>query len=134
MRILPVFLFPPLAHLPYVRGQNLLTYRDQTVLFFNDPIDYITATFPRTVDPGFPRSSYPMSIPGTYSQVDAETLYPWKHEWPRHLVFFSALLRRQGVQEIWEEKGYVKVWAGGSEWEGEGERKGSVQVWSWQDR
>jgi len=57
--------------------------------------------------------------------------YPWKHEWPRHLVFFGALLQRQGVQDILEEKGYKKVWAGGSEWEGEGERKGGVQVWSW---
>jgi len=128
----PIFL-RLLHNLLYTRGQNLLTYRDQTDLFFNEPIDYITTAFPRNVDPGFPRSPYPTSIPDTYPQANTEMSYPWKHEWPRHLVFFGALLRRQGVREILEEKGYKKVWAGGSEWEGEGERKGGVQVWSWRD-
>lgn len=131
MRNLTNFSSPPYITLLYTRGQNLLTYRDQTDLFFNEPIDYITTTFPRNVDPGFPRSPYPTSIPDTYPQVATEMPYPWKHEWPRHLVFFGALLRRKGMQEILEEKGYKKVWAGGSEWEGEGQRKGGVQVWSW---
>jgi len=86
---LPVFL-RLLHNLFYTRGQDLLTYRDQTDLFFNEPIDYITTVFPRNVDPGFPRSPYPTSIPDTYPQANTEMSCPWKHEWPHHLVFFGA--------------------------------------------
>ncbi|KAF5358067.1 hypothetical protein D9756_001353 [Leucocoprinus leucothites] len=123
---------------PPLQGQNLSLYRDQTDLFFDKPIDYIITAFPKTVDPKFPRSSYPASIPGTpqppSSQADSGVLYPWRHEWPRHLVFFGVLLQRQGMREILEEKGYVEAWKGGREWEGEGERMGGVRVWSWQDQ
>ncbi|KXN91514.1 GPI mannosyltransferase 3 [Leucoagaricus sp. SymC.cos] len=118
---------------PPLQGQNLTLYRDQTDLFFDSPLDYIASTFPRIVNPEFPRSTYPASAPETPSPNDSGILYPWKHEWPRYLVFFGALLQREGVQEVFEEKGYVEVWRKGREWEGEGERKGGVCVWSWQD-
>ncbi|KAJ3567955.1 hypothetical protein NP233_g6034 [Leucocoprinus birnbaumii] len=121
---------------PPLRGQNLSEYRDQTDLFFDDPLSYINTVFPNTVNPEFPRSSYPASLPGTKPQINSGevALYPWKHEWPRHLVFFGVLLKREGVREALEEKGYAQVWKGGREWEGEGERKGGVQIWSWQDQ
>jgi phosphatidylinositol glycan class B len=99
---------------------------------------YIISTFPSAVDLEFPRSPYPTSLPGSQpwqDDNDAEVpIYPWKHTWPRHLVFFGAFLQREGMKELFEEKGYVEVWKKGREWEGEGERKGGVRVWSWQDR
>lgn len=118
-----------------IRGQNLSTYRDQTDIFFDSPLTYITLTFPEVVDRAFPLSPFPTSKPGL-SPLDfngAEELYPWQHSWPRHLVFFGALLQKPGVKGILEQNGYVETYYRGREWEGEGERKGGVRVWSWQN-
>ncbi|KAG6837257.1 hypothetical protein H0H93_012262 [Arthromyces matolae] len=115
---------------PPLQGQNLSTYRDQTDVFFSSPIEYIQTRFPSHVRPTFPASPVPTSIPGA-PQIDNE--YPWKHEWPRYLVFFGALLETEGIAELLEAKGYRQVWKRGREWEGEGQRKGGVRVWEWHE-
>jgi phosphatidylinositol glycan class B len=114
------------------RNQELATYRDQTGVFFDSPHDYLQTYFPSKVNPLFPPSPFPTSIPGvpapSLSNSDA---YPWTHEWPRYLVFFGALLREEGVRTLLEEKGFREVWKKGREWEGEGYRTGGVRVWKW---
>ena len=55
----------------------------------------------------------------------------WEHTWPRYIVLFGALLKEPGIQALFEENGYVEVWKGGREWEGEGKRKGGVRVWTY---
>ncbi|KAF9448878.1 glycosyltransferase family 22 protein [Macrolepiota fuliginosa MF-IS2] len=119
---------------PPLHGQELSTYRDQTDIFFDSPRTYITSTFPDDVNPEFPRSPYPASTPGVppLSSSDGGG-YPWRHTWPRYLVFFGALLDKPGMMELLEEKGYVEVWRRGRDWEGGGERTGGVRVWRWQD-
>jgi phosphatidylinositol glycan class B len=115
------------------RGDDLSTYRDQTDMFFESPLSYFEATFPRNVDPEFPRSPYPASIPGMFSAKDSGgEPYPWRHTWPRYLVFFGTLLERPEIKEFLEGKGYTEVWKKGRIWEGEGERRGGVRVWTWQ--
>ena len=108
---------------------------DQTNVFYNSPIDYLKSYFPQDVDPLFPASPFPTSIPGTVTAFQTlpsgERTYPWKHEWPRYLVFFGNLLQENGVRQLLVEKGYKQVWKGGREWEGEGRRKGGVMVWKW---
>ncbi|KAG6909607.1 hypothetical protein DXG01_016389 [Tephrocybe rancida] len=110
---------------PPLQGQNLSTYHDQTDVFFASPIEYLQTRFPALVDPTFPLSPFPASIPG----APPATEYPWTHEWPRYLVFFGALLEEEGVRNLLEAKGYNEVWRKGREWEGEGQRKGAVRVW-----
>jgi len=53
----------------------------------------------------------------------------WRHEWPKYLVMFGALLSESGILPLLQERGYHEVWKGGREWEGEGKRKGGVRVW-----
>lgn len=116
------------------RGQDLSTYRDQTDIFFDSPTTYFNKTFPESVDPEFPPSY--SSTPGVSFARDLDqdvSAYPWRHTWPRHLVLFGALLEKSNVKEVLEEKGYVEIWRRGREWEGEGQRKGGVRVWTWQD-
>ncbi|KAF7304984.1 Mannosyltransferase [Mycena kentingensis (nom. inval.)] len=111
---------------PPLQNENLSTYRDQTTVFFKSPHGYLTARFPSAVDPAFPPSAFPASVPGTR---DAEA-YAWRHAWPLHLVFFGALLEAEGVRDLLEQRGYRQVWAGGRWWEGDSdERKGGVRVW-----
>ena len=118
-------------------GQDLSTYKDQTDVFFDSPKDYLSTYFPITVNPAFPPSPFPTSIPGepapipTVSKSSGKFIYPWKHEWPRYLVFFGDLLKHEGVKVLLEGKGYKEVWKAGREWEGEGHRKGAVRVWRW---
>lgn len=84
--------------------------------------------FPPEVNTTFPPSLLPASIPGQVH--DPERPYPWRHEWPLHLVFFGALLEQDGVQTLLEEKGYNEVHAFGRSWEGDDfKRKGGVRVW-----
>lgn len=96
---------------------------------------YLETYFPKTVDPSFPPSPLPASIPGMPAPRRAKSgfgpRYPWKHEWPRHLVFFGDLLQQGGVGAILKEKGYREIWRAGREWEGEGARLGGVRVWKW---
>lgn len=114
------------------RNQNLTTYRDQTNVFFHAPHDYLHKYFPSRVNPSFPPSSFPASIPGApANRLDTLNKYPWVHEWPRYLVLFGALLEQEGVKRLFEEKGYKEVWKKGREWEGEGDRKGGVRIWKW---
>ncbi|KAF8920996.1 glycosyltransferase family 22 protein [Mucidula mucida] len=114
---------PPLEYQP-----NLSTYRDQTTIFFSSPYDYLQDRFPSTVNPNFPLSPYPVSIPGTSVHFSGQ----WRHEWPRHLVFFGALLEKDGVKNMLLAKKYQEVWHGGRSWEGDGEeRQGGVRVWKW---
>ncbi|KAG7448062.1 glycosyltransferase family 22 protein [Guyanagaster necrorhizus] len=113
---------------PPLGKQNLSTYRDQTDVFFSSPYQYLMERFPPAVDPAFPVSPFPASLPGVPT-LDA---YPWVHEWPRHLIFFGALLREQSVKDLLIGKGYTEVWHRGRFWEGDSdERKGGVCVWKW---
>ncbi|KAE9394099.1 glycosyltransferase family 22 protein, partial [Gymnopus androsaceus JB14] len=113
---------------PPLNNQNLSTYRHQTTIFFADPHQYLVDRFPSVVNPAFPKSSYPASTPGRDVSDDA-----WRHEWPRYLVLFGALLEEPGVKDHLTRKGYEEVWRRGRSWEGDSdERKGGVRVWKWQ--
>ncbi|KAF5389872.1 hypothetical protein D9757_003579 [Collybiopsis confluens] len=116
---------------PPLENQNVSTYRDQATVFFANPYKYLIERFPPSVDPTFPLSPHPASIPGkTTSDDDA-----WRHEWPRYLVLFGALLDKQDVGILLTDKGYEEVWRRGWSWEGDSdERKGGVRVWKWQER
>jgi len=116
---------------PPLQNQDLTTYQDQTDVFFHSPHDYLQKYFPSRVNPLFPPSSFPTSLPGVPAPSSDSDAYPWAHEWPRYLVFFGALLREEGVQVLLEEKGFREVWKKGREWEGEGHRTGGVRVWQW---
>ncbi|KAF8643825.1 hypothetical protein AX16_008843 [Volvariella volvacea WC 439] len=128
---------------PPLQNQNLSTYADQTDVFFYSPKIYLETYFPAHVNTSFPPSPLPVTIPGTLAPVSSPKSlclenkrcliagYPWKHEWPRRLIFFGALLKEEGVQELLESKGYVEEWKAGREWEGEDKRKGGVRVWTW---
>ncbi|KAF7323124.1 Mannosyltransferase [Mycena chlorophos] len=115
---------------PPLDNQELAAYRDQTTVFFQSPHEYLTRRFPAVVNPAFPASPFPASIPGVRDSAP----HPWVHEWPRYLVFFGALLQQDGVQHVFEERGYKEVWSGGRSWEGDSdERKGGVRVWRYSD-
>lgn len=89
-------------------------------------------TFPPSVDPNFPVSLFPATLPGTPPSLQSKEKYPWTHEWPRHFIFFGALLDSTGMKNLLEGNGYQEVWRGGRWWEGDGdERKGGVHVWKW---
>jgi len=51
--------------------------------------------------------------------------------WPSHLVFFGALLREPGVEDILRAGGYEEVWQGGNGIEEDRRRRGGVRVWRW---
>jgi len=113
---------------PPLNNQNLSTYRHQTTIFFADPHQYLVDRFPPVVNPAFPKSPYPASTPGRDVSDDA-----WRHEWPRYLVLFGALLEEPGVKDHLTRKGYEEVWRRGRSWEGDSdERKGGARVWKWQ--
>ncbi|KAF9484713.1 glycosyltransferase family 22 protein [Pholiota conissans] len=121
---------PPLEH------QDLSTYKDQTNVFYASPVSYLQKYFPKHVNINFPFSEYPATLPGASSSpliVDSfgKIAYPWKHEWPTHLIFFGDLLREEGILDTLGMQGYQEVWKAGREWEGEGKRKGGVRVWKW---
>lgn len=119
-------------------------YRDQTEVFFQLPYLYLQRHFPTEVNASFPTSPFPTSIPGAplpvppvhlsseeLSEAVYEKLYPWKHEWPKYLILFGALLKEEGVEPLLTRRGYVKVWRKGLDWEGEGKRTGGVRVLQW---
>ncbi|KAJ6502310.1 glycosyltransferase family 22 protein [Mycena sanguinolenta] len=112
---------------PPLQNEGTATYRDQTTVFFASPHMYLNERFPQSVDPAYPLSPFPTSVPGAIAEPNQ---YPWVHEWPQYLVFFGALLREQGVQQLLEERGYSEVWTAGRAWEGDcDERKGGIRVW-----
>ncbi|KAJ7709677.1 Alg9-like mannosyltransferase family-domain-containing protein [Mycena rosella] len=118
---------------PPLQNQDPATYRDQTTVFFASPRTYLKERFPQAVDPAFPLSPFPTSVPGALEpSTAAPGLYPWAHAWPQYLVFFGALLQQEGVQKLLETRGYEEVWSAGRAWEGDSdERKGGVHVWKY---
>lgn len=122
------------------RLQNHTEYRDQTDIFFESPISYMKTHFPAHVNPTFPLSPFPFSVPNaTFIQAlqAIETQsgswdLGWQHEWPRYLVFFGALLEEPGIRSLFGGNGYVEVWRGGWQWQGEGKRTGGVRVWAYE--
>ncbi|KAF9240062.1 glycosyltransferase family 22 protein [Melanogaster broomeanus] len=114
-------------------------YRDQTDVFFESPISYIQAHFPAHVDPTFPPSPYPSSVPNVSFIQTLRTIeiqsgswdLEWRHEWPRYIVCFGVLLEEPGILALFKEKGYNEVWKGGWEWEGDAKRRGGVRVWEY---
>ncbi|EGO21054.1 glycosyltransferase family 22 protein [Serpula lacrymans var. lacrymans S7.9] len=115
--------------------QNLTNYKDQTDIFYESPYDYIQKHFPSTVQPTYPASPFPSSVPGASARDRRQDTdgghdswdLGWKHEWPEYFVMFGALLREPGVLELLQERSYAEVWKGGMDWEGEGKRKGAVR-------
>ncbi|KAF9246445.1 glycosyltransferase family 22 protein [Melanogaster broomeanus] len=114
-------------------------YRDQTDVFFESPISYVQAHFPAHVDPTFPPSPYPSSVPNasfiqTLRSIEIQLGswdLEWRHEWPRYIVCFGVLLEEPGILALFKEKGYNEVWKGGWEWEGDAKRRGGVRVWEY---
>ncbi|KAF7338111.1 Mannosyltransferase [Mycena venus] len=117
---------------PPLQNQDPAAYRDQTTVFFASPLAYLKDRFPQLVDPTYPLSPFPTSVPGALESTAETGGYPWVHEWPQHLVFFGALLEEEGVQNLLEERGFREVWSAGRAWEGDcDERKGGVKVWKY---
>ncbi|KAJ7510092.1 glycosyltransferase family 22 protein [Mycena galericulata] len=118
---------------PPLQNQDPATYRDQTTVFFASPYTYLKQRFPQSVDPAFPLSPFPVSVPGALQPSTTEPgQYPWAHNWPQYLVFFGALLQEEGVQHLLEQRGYAEIWSAGRAWEGDSdERKGGVKVWKY---
>ncbi|CAL1705145.1 unnamed protein product [Somion occarium] len=110
---------------PPLRGENLQAYKDQTDIFYESPATYLRTRFPSNVDPSFPPSPYPCSMPGVHDT----TLYPWNHTWPQYLVMFGALLDEPDVVPILVEKGYQEVWRAEYGVGGDDTRQGGVVVW-----
>ncbi|KAI0707643.1 Alg9-like mannosyltransferase family-domain-containing protein [Earliella scabrosa] len=110
---------------PPLEGQDVDEYKDQTDVFYESPIQYLTSRFPKEVDPSFPPSPIPRSAPG----VATANPYPWRHEWPQNLVLFGALLEEEGVVDLLSKQGYKEVWSAEYGWEGDERRKGGVRVW-----
>lgn len=119
------------------RIKDHANYRDQTDVFFESPVAYLQSHFPPRVNNSFPPSPSPISVPDAsfVSSLAAIELrgglwdLGWRHEWPKYLVMFGALLNEPGILPLLQERGYHEVWKGGWEWEGEGKRKGGVRVW-----
>lgn len=107
-------------------GQPLKDYRDQTAVFYHDPLQYLVSRFPEEVDPLFPRSRLPSSPPGDSLRND------WEHSWPSHLAFFGALLEAdERIPKLLTTKQYRLEWSSDNGWEEDERRRGGIQVWSW---
>ncbi|EPQ57997.1 glycosyltransferase family 22 protein [Gloeophyllum trabeum ATCC 11539] len=101
------------------------SYRDQTDIFYQSPTGYLKERFPYRVDPTFPPSPFPSSIPGV-TRLDDKS---WRHEWPKYLVMFGALSEESEVRTLLLDRGYREVWARNTGWEGDSRRRGGVRVW-----
>ncbi|KAI0780644.1 glycosyltransferase family 22 protein [Trametes elegans] len=111
---------------PPLQGQDVTMYKDQTDVFYDSPLDYLTSRFPDRVRPTFPPSPRPRSKPGV---VETPENYAWRHEWAQNLVFFGKLLEQAGVADLLRSLGYVEVWAEEYGWEGDDRRGGGIRVW-----
>ncbi|KAH9986341.1 glycosyltransferase family 22 protein [Russula compacta] len=100
---------------PPLHGEDLSTYQDEADIFFRDPSAYLSNQFPERVD-----STFPPSVAG-----------PHRYMWPSHLVFFGALLREPGVENVLRVRGYREVWRRGNGIEEDPRRRGGVRVWRW---
>lgn len=97
-------------------------YRDQADVFYDSPIKYLTTRFPLRVDASLPPSPAPISFRGQFA-------VEWKHEWPKHLVLFGALLKDPQVAHLLlESLGYVQAWRSGNGLEEDPRRRGGVVV------
>jgi phosphatidylinositol glycan class B len=124
---------PADAHVPGSRDPQ--GYEDQTDVFYQDPTAYLATYFPASVHPSFPPSPYPVTIPGSMPPSAIRSTegpaYPWRHEWPRFLVFFSALLTEPGVKATLTHAGYTRIWRTWNGFEEDERRRGGVEVWKW---
>ncbi|KAJ6502316.1 hypothetical protein C8R45DRAFT_976215 [Mycena sanguinolenta] len=50
----------------------------------------------QSVDPAYPLSPFPTSVPGAIRSTAEVNQCPWVHEWSQCLVFFGALLQEEG--------------------------------------
>ncbi|KAI0718303.1 Alg9-like mannosyltransferase family-domain-containing protein [Fomitopsis betulina] len=110
---------------PPISGENLTSYKDQTDVFYESPSEYLRTRFPPLVDPGFPPSVMPYTLPGTTLPEGTN----WQHEWPQLLVMFGALLQDDEIRTLLATKRYREVWKMESGWEGDRRRQGGVRVW-----
>ncbi|KAF8320798.1 hypothetical protein DL93DRAFT_2215963 [Clavulina sp. PMI_390] len=93
---------------PPPRHEKPSVYKDQTMIFYDDPIQYFRTFFPTSVNPSFPPSPRPATPPGTLSP-SLEAVYApdgagrgpegWEHEWPEFLVMYDVLLPLRGVYQ-----------------------------------
>ncbi|KAG8934207.1 glycosylphosphatidylinositol anchor biosynthesis [Tulasnella sp. 418] len=115
---------------PPLRGQDHATYYDQTRVFYEAPLTYLKSRFPSSVDPSFPRSPYPFSIPGVESQT-----HEWNHTWPSHIAMFGSLLEgnKDGadIKQLLLDQGYREIWSVTNGFEEDSNRRGGVHLWSW---
>ncbi|KAH7107666.1 Alg9-like mannosyltransferase family-domain-containing protein [Auriculariales sp. MPI-PUGE-AT-0066] len=109
---------------PPLRGENLTTYRDQTRVFYDDPVVYLRKHFPRRVDKHFPPSPLPSTPPG-------RAPVSWSHSWPSHLVLFGALLEMPEVKTLLTETGYREDVRFVNGFEEDEKRRGGIQLWRW---
>jgi phosphatidylinositol glycan class B len=101
-------------------------YRDQTDVFYEDPLKYMQERFPNAVNEAFPVSPYPASVPGSPKEEE------WSHSWPSHLVFFGSLVQEHAeIETMIEKLGYREVWSGRNGWEEDSRRRGGVRVWAY---
>lgn len=113
-------------------GLDITTYVDQTGAFYVAPMKYLIENFPDRVDPNFPPSPFPSTLPGS----PPPKANVWDHRWPSHLVFFGALL--DDIKDGWKirnhlrELGYSEMWSVGNGFEEDWRRRGGIKVWKWQ--
>ncbi|TRM62487.1 glycosyltransferase family 22 protein [Schizophyllum amplum] len=119
---------PPLG----LKTGSSASYKDQTTVFFNAPHEYLTTRFPAKIDPVFPPSPNPFTAPASAGDLTQD----WRHEWPRYLVLYGALLEREDVRQLLLENGYKEMWSSGEKWwQGalgpDDKRMGGIRVWRW---
>ncbi|KAG8763226.1 glycosylphosphatidylinositol anchor biosynthesis [Ceratobasidium sp. 423] len=111
------------------------TYTSQTDVFFETlgPIRYLDRYFPLSVDPTFPPSPEPFTVPGGPPPIQG-----WNHTWPSHFIMFGALENMSSSTEIQDtvgqklrRLGYEAIWRINNGWEEDERRRGGVVVWEW---
>jgi phosphatidylinositol glycan class B len=65
------------------------------------------------------------------SLQDKPTVMAWRHNWPRYLVVFGALLQDDDVATLLRNQGYQEVWVGNNGFEQDERRRGGVHVLRW---
>lgn len=96
-------------------------------MFYASPASYLRERFPPASNTAFPPSPHPSTIPG--SIIAPNSVDDWRHEWPRYLVLFGALLEEEDVKAILTRRGYTEVWSGMNGFEEDERRRGGVRVW-----